>query len=217
MKSASFTNLGNARALARCGRAGSKRFGRTLIAAPLPVVAGPTDAVAGQAPAPPSNVRLTVITPALSGLVIAGPISVNVGQTAQYTARATYSDSAQANLTAGPAWSSDTATVTQSGLLTALAAGIVTIRASVRRADHAVRGDGDGTGHSVFGDDHLRQSVGLGYECGHGEQSGPHDSARRGAREVRTRTDRPCASTSRQASTAKPSPSTRRLKRPTLS
>jgi hypothetical protein len=64
-------------------------------------------------------------------LSITGPTSVTVGQTAQYTATATYSDGSSQPLTTGPVWSlsSSVATITQAGVLSALAAGTVTVRA----------------------------------------------------------------------------------------
>ena len=70
--------------------------------------------------------------PTVTGLSILGSTTVTVGQTAQYTARATYSNGTTADLTTGPTWSfSNTgrATITQAGLLTAVASGQITVQA----------------------------------------------------------------------------------------
>jgi hypothetical protein len=68
----------------------------------------------------------------LTGLSISGSTSLNVGQTAQYTATATYSDGSSQSMTTGPTWSTSNgslATITQSGVLTAQATGTVTVQA----------------------------------------------------------------------------------------
>jgi hypothetical protein len=80
------------------------------------------------------NLTISVVAPpkTLTGLSISGSTSVNVGQTAQYTAIATYSDGTSQDLTTGPAWStsnSSLATITQAGVLTAQAVGTVTVQA----------------------------------------------------------------------------------------
>src|SRR6185436_12611056 len=70
--------------------------------------------------------------PTVTGLSILGSTNVTVGQTAQYTARVSYSDGSTANFTTGPTWSSSNtslATITQAGLLTAGGAGSVTVQA----------------------------------------------------------------------------------------
>src|SRR6185436_17476094 len=68
----------------------------------------------------------------LSGLSISGSTLVNVGQTAPYTATATYSDGTSTTMTTGPTWSTSNtslATITQAGVLSAQASGTVTVQA----------------------------------------------------------------------------------------
>ena len=57
---------------------------------------------------------------------------MTAGQTAQYTATATYSDGTSENVTSNTAWSTNNsglATISSSGVLTAVAAGDVKVRA----------------------------------------------------------------------------------------
>src|SRR6185295_11549553 len=72
-------------------------------------------------------------SPTVNGLSISGPSSVTVGQTVQYTARATYTDGSSQNLTSGPAWSTSNGSlgsISSAGGLSALAAGTVNVQAS---------------------------------------------------------------------------------------
>ena len=72
-------------------------------------------------------------SPTLTGVSISGPSSVTVGQTAQYTVIATYSNGSSQSVTSGPTWStsnSGLATINAAGVLTAVAAGTLTVRAT---------------------------------------------------------------------------------------
>jgi Bacterial Ig-like domain (group 2)/Viral BACON domain len=111
--------------------------GRVTVSFPSPVAAGNHTAsfvVTGAGSSVTITVNLNIAAPpSLTGLSVTGPTSLNSGQTAQYTARATYSDGSSLSLTTGPAWStsnSSIAAITQGGLLTALAAGTVAVQAT---------------------------------------------------------------------------------------
>ena len=90
--------------------------------------------LSAQAPSAPRSVRVIsgggVVVNALS---ITGPASVNVGQTVQYAVQATYTNGDTSVVINGAVWStsnSGLASVTQSGALTALATGTVTVQAT---------------------------------------------------------------------------------------
>ena len=117
----------------------------------------------------------------VTGLSISGPSSVTVGQTAQYTATVVYSDGSSQPLTSGPGWStsnSSFATITQSGVVTAVAAGSVTVQAAYGGFSRAIHGQSRGAARG-WERDNLCQPHGSGYQPGHAEQSSADDSAGR--------------------------------------
>ena len=78
-----------------------------------------------------SNKTLTSLT------VVPGNVSLNVNAAQQFTVTGTYSDGSQANVTSSAAWASSNAavaTVTASGLLSAIAPGTATATANVGTA-----------------------------------------------------------------------------------
>ena len=122
----------------RGSRVGLKGYYRRLAGATLAVgvlgaMTWPVVDLAEQSPpSAPTNGPVLADGVTLANLLIMGPKSVTVGQTAQYTATATYSDGSAVSLTTGPAWSisnSTLATITQAGVLTSLATGTVTVQA----------------------------------------------------------------------------------------
>jgi len=87
--------------------------------------------LSAQSASSPKSVRLIAGSPVLNSLSISGPTSVNVGQTAQYMVQAT--DANGRTVGVGAVWStsnSGLATINQSGVLTAVAAGTVTVQAT---------------------------------------------------------------------------------------
>ena len=69
----------------------------------------------------------------LTGLSISGPATATVGQTPQYTANATYSDGSSWNVTNNTGWwtsNTSVATISLAGVLSAVAAGTVSVQAS---------------------------------------------------------------------------------------
>jgi parallel beta-helix repeat protein len=106
----------------------------TLVIAVVGSIAAASVELGAQAPSTPRSVRVVsgggVV---VNGLSISGPASVNVGQTAQYTIQASYTNGGKSFVINGAVWStsnSGLATVTQSGVLTALATGTVTVQAT---------------------------------------------------------------------------------------
>jgi len=90
--------------------------------------------LAAQAPSTPIGLRV-VRSGTVIAISISGPVSVTVGQTAQYIVVATDTTGGKAAMTGGPVWStsnSSLATITQSGMLTALGTGAVTVQATYK-------------------------------------------------------------------------------------
>jgi parallel beta-helix repeat protein len=115
-----------------CWRAGhSLVVNATIIVAVLGSMAVVAVDLSAQSASSPKNVRLIAGSPVLNSLSISGPTSVTVGQTAQYMVQAT--DASGGTVGVGAVWStsnSGLATITQSGVLTAVATGTVTVQAT---------------------------------------------------------------------------------------
>jgi parallel beta-helix repeat protein len=115
-----------------CWRAGhSLVVNATIIVAVLGSMAVVGVDLSAQSASSPKNVRLIAGSPVLNSLSISGPTSVTVGQTAQYMVQAT--DASGGTVGVGAVWStsnSGLATITQSGVLTAVATGTVTVQAT---------------------------------------------------------------------------------------
>ena len=103
----------------------------TLVIAVLGWIAAVAVDLSAQAGSPPTNVRVISGSPVLNALIISGPASVTVGQTAQYMVHATVANGGTIGV--GAVWSTSNnglATITPSGVLTALATGTVTVQAT---------------------------------------------------------------------------------------
>jgi parallel beta-helix repeat protein len=115
-----------------CWRAGhSLVVNATIIVAVLGSMAVVAVDLSAQSASSPKNVRLIAGSPVLNSLSISGPTSVTVGQTAQYMVQAT--DASGGTVGVGAVWStsnSGLATITQSGVLSAVATGTVTVQAT---------------------------------------------------------------------------------------